>query len=101
MKLLGIISLSVLLFASCAEKSTVGHWTDNDKQAARSELEGIRKSINTSMGSESEQFIECYMETLERSYANFEEASNDYDGRARLAVDCPKVAKQIDLSSIK
>jgi len=101
LRLLGIISFTVLLLTSCGEKSTVGHWTDYDKQAARAELEGIRKSINTSMGSESDQFIDCYMETLERSYANFEDASNDYDGRARLAVDCARVAKQVDLSSIE
>jgi hypothetical protein len=101
LKQLGIITLSVLLCASCSDKSTVGHWTDTDKQAARAELAGIRKSINTSMGNESEDFIECYMETLEKSYTNFEDASNDYDGRARLAVDCAKVVKQIDLSSTK
>ena len=101
MRLLGIISLTVVLLNSCGEKSTIGHWTENDKQAARSELEEIRKLINTSMGSESDQFINCYMETLERSYANFEDASNDYDGRARLAVDCARVSKQVDLSSIE
>ncbi|MFZ9027510.1 MAG: hypothetical protein ACO2Z9_00765 [Crocinitomicaceae bacterium] len=101
MRLLVFISLTVLLFTSCGEKSTVGHWTNNDKNAARAELEGIRSSIKTSMGSQSDQFIECYMETLERSYANFEDASNDYDGRARLAVDCARVAKQVDLSSIE
>ncbi len=91
----------IFSFTSCEEKSTIGHWTDNDKQAARAELESIRRSINTSMGNDSEQFIECYMATLERTYNNFEDASNDYDGRAKLAIDCAKEAKQIDLSSIK
>ena len=42
----------------------------------------------------------CPVEAKE-AYANFEDASNDYDGRARLAVDCARVSKQVDLSSIE
>lgn len=87
-----VLILILLTFSSCGEKSRRGQWTDTDKQAARAELEGIRQSIQSSMGSNSEKFISCYLETLENKYSNFEEASNDFDGRARLAMECTAAA---------
>lgn len=74
--------------SSCAEKSRRGHWTKRDLEAAKLELDGIRSSIESSVGKHSEVFIDCYLENLENNYSNFEEASNDYDGRAKLAIEC-------------
>lgn len=92
MKIPVLITVLSLILLSCGEKSRRGHWTDSDKQAAREELEGIRQSIQTSMGNNSDKFISCYLETLENNYHNFEEASNDFDGRARLAMECTAAA---------
>lgn len=87
-----MLGCSICLLISCGEQSSRGNWTDDDKRAARAELEGIRGSIQSSVGNNSELFIDCYLETLENNYRNFEEASNDFDGRAKLAIECTAAA---------
>lgn len=69
-------------------ESKKGAWTDEEKAKADAEIAKVRSSIETSLGDNTDAYIECYLEKIQATYDNFDAANSDVDGCTELAEQC-------------
>jgi hypothetical protein len=88
MKNIIFISTFTLLLVSC-NGSKKGAWSAEDKQKASNGIKESEGSLEF-LGSNKQQFIDCYLEKVESTYENFDEANVDPKGCDDLTVSCLK-----------
>lgn len=76
------ISLSVL---SCGSKK--GSWTDEDKKKASDYIKNSEGSLEF-LGTSKQEFIDCYLDKVEKKYDNFDESTSDSRGTDSLTASC-------------
>jgi hypothetical protein len=83
------LGFSVLLLVACASKK--GSWTEEEKQKAIQSLEKHKAEIAAKQA-----FIDCYVETMEQRYENFDASTEA--GRNLVVVNCikPIIQKTIE-----
>ena len=91
-KIIGL-GFSVLLLVACGSKK--GAWTEEEKEKAIQSLEKHKSEIEA-FGKDKQAFIDCYVETMEQRYENFDASTEA--GRNLVVVDCikPIVQKSIE-----
>jgi hypothetical protein len=91
-KIIGL-GFSVLLLVACGSKK--GAWTEEEKEKAIQSLEKHKAEIEA-FGKDKQAFIDCYVETMEQRYENFDASTEA--GRNLVVVDCikPIVQKSIE-----
>ena len=77
-----ILSLSIL---SCGSKK--GSWTDEDKKKASEYVKKSEGSLEF-LGTSKQEFIDCYLEKVEKKYENFDESTSDSRGTDSLTASC-------------
>jgi hypothetical protein len=77
--------LIILLLASCGSKK--GSWTDEDKKKASDHIKKSEGSLEF-LGTSKQEFIDCYLEKVEKKYDNFDESTADSKGTDSLTASC-------------
>lgn len=77
-----ILSLSIL---SCGSKK--GSWTEEDKKKASDYIKKAEGSLEF-LGTSKQEFIDCYLEKVEKKYDNFDESTSDSRGTDSLTASC-------------
>lgn len=92
MKIIGF-TFSFLLLVACGSKK--GSWSEEEKQIAIKSLDKHKAEI-AAFGKDKQAFIDCYVETMEQRYENFDASTEA--GRNLVVVDCikPIVQKRIE-----
>ena len=80
------ISTLTLLLLSC-NGSKKGAWSLEDKKKASNGIKESEGSLEF-LGSNKQQFIDCYLEKVESTYENFDEAHVDSKGCDDLTASC-------------
>lgn len=83
-KIIFITTLSLYL-ASCVSKK--GSWTVEDKKKASDFIKKSEGSLEF-LGKSKQEFIDCFLEKVEKTYVNFEEANADTKGTDNLTAAC-------------
>lgn len=87
MKLFFILITSLSLFA-CAAKSTKGKWNDEDRKEAMKDVKEFSSALET-VGSAKDQCFDCYIDSLEKIYDNYDAAKKlNEDDRLSILMDC-------------
>ena len=86
MKNIIFISTFTWLLVSC-NGSKKGVWSAEDKQKASNGIKESEGSLEF-LGSNKQQFIDCYLEKVESTYENFDEATADSKGTDSLTASC-------------
>jgi hypothetical protein len=87
MKLVFIILTSLSLFA-CGAASEKGKWNEADREEAMKDVKTYSSAIET-VGSQKDLCFDCYVDSLEKNYDNYEAAKrlNECD-RLGILMDC-------------
>ncbi len=82
-----LILITILSFSifSCGSKK--GSWTNEDKQKAIDFIKQSEGSLEF-LGSSKQQFIDCYLEKVEKTYENFQDSKSDSKGSDSLTASC-------------
>lgn len=87
MKLFFILITSLSLVA-CAAKSTKGKWNDEDRNEAMKDVKEFSSALET-VGSAKDQCFDCYIDSLEEIYDNYDAAKKlNEDDRLSILMDC-------------
>ena len=86
MKKIILLSTSALLLVSC-NGSKKGAWTQEDKTKARNYIKQSEGPLDF-LGNNKEQFVQCYLEKVENTYENFDDANADTKGCDNLTANC-------------
>lgn len=81
-------SLILLVAASCGTKSKKGAWNDADKKSFQAEVDKMKTSLESTLGANTQKYIDCFFEKTQANYENFETANKDNTGLADLSKDC-------------
>ena len=81
-----ISSFVIFQFVSCSE-SKKGAWCEEDKKMAKDFIKQSEVSIHN-LGIDKQQFFDCYLEKVENSFENFDEASSDSKQSDMLVNNC-------------
>jgi len=90
-KIIGF-TFSILFLVACGSKK--GAWTEEEKQKAIHSLDKHKTEIEA-FGKDKQAFIDCYVETMEQRYENFDASTEA--GRNLVVVDCIKPIVQKSL----
>ena len=90
-KIIGL-TFSILFLAACGSKK--GDWNEEEKQKAIHSLDKYKTEI-AAFGKDKQAFIDCYVETMERRYENFDASTEA--GRNLVVIDCIKPMVQKSL----
>ena len=82
-----ILVFSFAIFLSSCSGSKKGAWSENDKKKARNFIRQSEGSLDF-LGNNKEQFVECYLEKVENTYENFDDANADTKGCDNLTANC-------------
>ena len=83
-----LILLSVNIIAGCSTYGK-GNWTEADKEKAKAAVNSEMGAIIEAFGKEKAiEFADCYLESVEKHYKNFETADKDLEGCTKLAEKC-------------
>lgn len=83
-----LVSLTlVALIASCATSKT-GDWSKRDIQKVRKEIQLVESDLRATLASDTDAFIECYIQRIIETFPNFEAANSDEAGCSKLAEEC-------------
>jgi len=94
MKKLFFLALAVAILGSCMV-SKKGKWTNSEKEKARKELSKVDAEIRETLGEQTDDFFDCYMEKIMNNYANFKEANEDFEGCENLALECAEAVLKL------
>ena len=83
-KIIFITTLSLSIF-SCGSKK--GSWTEEDKKKASEYIKKSEGSLEF-LGTSKQEFIDCYLEKVEKKYDNFDESTADSKGTDSLTASC-------------
>lgn len=83
-KIIFITTLSLAVF-SCGSKK--GSWTDEDKKKASDYVKKSEGSLEF-LGTSKQEFIDCYLDKVEKKYDNFDESTSDSRGTDSLTASC-------------
>ena len=83
-KIIFITTLSLSIF-SCGSKK--GSWTEEDKKKASDHIKKSEGSLEF-LGTSKQEFIDCYLEKVEKKYDNFDESTADSKGTDSLTASC-------------
>lgn len=87
MKLFFILITSLSL-VSCAAKSAKGKWNDEDRKEALKDVKEFSSALET-VGSAKDQCFDCYIDSLEKIYDNYDAAKKlNEDDRLSILMDC-------------
>lgn len=75
-----------LTLISC-NGSKKGAWTEDDKKKANIYIEQTEGSLEF-LGNSKQRFMDCYLEKVENTYDNFDEANSDSEGTDSLTASC-------------
>ena len=91
-KISSLAILAILLLSAnvAFSQSVKGNWSNKDMAKAREEINSIRGEVQESMGDDTDEYLDCYLQKVVNKYSNFEEADNDVDGCTKLAEKCLK-----------
>jgi hypothetical protein len=85
MKKIILLTAVVLILISCGSKK--GSWTEEDKKKASDYIKKSEGSLEF-LGTSKEEFIDCYLEKVEKKYDNFDESTADSKGTDSLTASC-------------
>lgn len=86
-----ILSVLILFLQSCGSKSTLGNWTDKDKELFKESLlleYKENKIIQVVFGDKYDDFIECNIQKAEQKYTSLDEALKDDEGMEKVSEEC-------------
>ena len=86
--------LAVAILGSCMVPKK-GKWTNSEKEKARKELSKVDAEIRETLGEQTDDFFDCYMEKIMSNYANFKEANEDFEGCENLALECAEAVLKL------
>ncbi|MBM3185634.1 MAG: hypothetical protein FJZ67_04980 [Bacteroidetes bacterium] len=79
-----ITTISLSIF-SCGSKK--GSWTEEDKKKASDYIKKSEGSLEF-LGTSKQDFIDCYLEKVEKKYDDFDESTTDARGTDSLTASC-------------
>jgi hypothetical protein len=85
MKKIILIAAVFCTTISCGSKK--GAWSEEDKTKARNYIKQSEGSLDF-LGNKKEQFVQCYLEKVENTYENFDDANADTKGCDNLTANC-------------
>jgi protein involved in sex pheromone biosynthesis len=85
MKKIILLTAVVLILISCGSKK--GSWTEEDKKKASDYIKKSEGSLEF-LGTSKQQFIDCYLEKVEKKYDNFDASTADSKGTDSLTASC-------------
>lgn len=83
-KIIFITTLSLTIF-SCGSKK--GSWTEEDKKKASDYIKKSEGSLEF-LGTSKQEFIDCYVDKVEKKYDSFDESTADSKGTDSLTASC-------------
>lgn len=87
MKLIFVLVTSFTLFA-CTASSTKGKWNEKDRQEALKDVKEFSSALE-SVGSAKNMCYDCYIDSLEQIYDNYDAAKKlNEDDRLSILMDC-------------
>jgi hypothetical protein len=86
MKNLFFVLLVGFFFVSC-NGSKKGSWSEKDKKKALDYIKRTEGSLEF-LGTSKQQFIDCYLEKVEKKYDNFDASTADSKGTDSLTASC-------------
>ena len=86
MKNVFFVLLVGLFFVSC-NGSKKGSWSEKDKKKALDYIKQTEGSLEF-LGTSKQEFIDCYLEKVEKKYDNFDESTADSKGTDSLTASC-------------
>jgi hypothetical protein len=86
MKLFFVL-ITTLTLVACGAKSTKGKWNDDDRKEALTDVKEFSSALET-VGSAKDQCYDCYIDSLEKIYDNYDAAKKlNEDDRLSILMD--------------
>jgi len=87
MKVFFVLITSLTLFA-CGASCTKGKWNEEDRKEALKDVKEFSSALET-VGSAKDQCFDCYIDSLEKIYDNYDAAKKlNEDDRLSILMDC-------------
>jgi hypothetical protein len=82
-----IVSFSFLFLLFSCSGSKKGAWSKEDKIKAKSHIQESGVALEF-LGPNKQQFMDCYLDKIEKKYDNFNESLSDTKGSDEIAASC-------------